>query len=303
MTTATSAANDIEARVRQVVGNIRNLPTPPIVFTQIQKTINRENTSAADVAKILSEDPSMSAKVLKLTNSAFYGMTREVESVKQAVLIIGFEAVKNLVLSASVLGMFKGKEMNPEFQDRFWRHSLATALCARSIARIAKSRFSHDPEAAFSVGLLHDIGKLVMNCFLSEDYAKVQSALVTNLETTDAQIEYAIFGFSHTHVGAALATNWNLPVSFVTAIAEHHSPRRRLREDGVEEPAIAFVLALANCLAKRCFADDYANRIIEPPDSGSLDYLGLTPLGCLQIQENLKEEYQRAETFLSMAGR
>ena len=104
MTTAT-----VDNRVKQVVSNIRNLPTPPIVFQQIQKVLDDPNVSATQIAKILSEDPAMSVKVLKLTNSAFYGLSREVESVKQAVVIVGLEAVRNLVLSASVFDMFKGE--------------------------------------------------------------------------------------------------------------------------------------------------------------------------------------------------
>ncbi|HHI03481.1 MAG TPA: HDOD domain-containing protein, partial [candidate division Zixibacteria bacterium] len=108
MTTSTTAAP--ENRVKQLIGNIRNLPTPPIVFEQIQKVINKPETSVGDIASILSEDPAMSVKVLKLTNSAFYGLQREIDSVKHAVMIIGLEAVKNLVLSASVLNMFKADQ-------------------------------------------------------------------------------------------------------------------------------------------------------------------------------------------------
>ena len=130
----------IENRVKQVVSNIRNLPTPPIVFHQIQKVLNDPKVSAAQVAAILAEDPAMSVKVLKMTNSAFYGLSREIESVKQAVVIIGMEAIRNLVLSASVLDMFKGKNTDQEFQEKFWRHSLAASWncflsCWSSVSR------------------------------------------------------------------------------------------------------------------------------------------------------------------------
>jgi HD-like signal output (HDOD) protein len=115
----------IDNKVKLVVSNIRNLPTPPIVFHQIQQVISDPNSSAGQVAAVLAEDPAMSVKVLKLTNSAFYGLTREIESVKHAVLIVGMEAVKNLVLSASVLDMFKGNSVDQEFQESFWHHSLS----------------------------------------------------------------------------------------------------------------------------------------------------------------------------------
>ena len=173
MTTKTLADTSAELRVRQVVANIRNLPTPPIVFTQIQRVMNKETASAGDISKILAEDPSMAAKVLKLTNSAFYGLSREIGSVKQAVIIVGIDAIKNLVLSASVLEMFKGNDLSQEFQDQFWRHSLATGQGSRLLAKKFRSKGMIDPETAFSAGLLHDIGKLVIACFMKDDFKKI----------------------------------------------------------------------------------------------------------------------------------
>ena len=110
---ALSAAQDL-------IDGIRNLPTPPLVFTQIIKVVNDPDTSAYDVASILSEDPAMAAKVLKITNSAYYGLAGTVTSVKQAIVIIGLNGVKSLVVSASVIDMFKGDRVGQEFQDRFW---------------------------------------------------------------------------------------------------------------------------------------------------------------------------------------
>ncbi|UCC43460.1 MAG: HDOD domain-containing protein, partial [Candidatus Zixiibacteriota bacterium] len=171
MTTAT-----VDSKIRQIISNIRNLPTPPIVFHQIQKVINDPAVSAVQIASILSEDPAMSVKVLKLTNSAFYGLAREVESVKQAVVIVGMEAIKNLVLSASVLDMFKGDDFDREFQERFWRHSLAVGFCGRILAKKVRSRGIVDADAAFSAGLLHDVGKIVLCCFLKDEYKKFAEA-------------------------------------------------------------------------------------------------------------------------------
>jgi len=155
--TTTSAVTSLENRLKQIISNIRNLPTPPIVFEQIQKVLNNPETSVADVAAILSEDPAMSVKVLRLTNSAFYGLSREIDSVNHAVMIIGLEAVKNLVLSASVLSMFKSSKDNKDYHERFWRHSLASALAARVIARDFKGGKAFNPDPAFSTGLIHDI--------------------------------------------------------------------------------------------------------------------------------------------------
>ncbi len=294
----TSSMNvEIDAKVKQVVANIRNLPTPPIVFTQIQKVINKETASAADVSKILSEDPSMSAKVLKMTNSAFYGLPREIDSVQQAVMIIGFEAVKNLVLSASVLEMFKGNKINADFQERFWRHSLATAFGSRLVARKLKSRGIFDPEASFSAGLLHDIGKLVIACFLPDEFDEISEEIKSNPKTEDKDAEKVVLGYSHEQVGAALGANWNLSSTMIDAIAFHHHP-----ENSGAERSLSYAVYLANYLAKEAFAVDYEERKIEKPDTKIMAYLDVTDDLLESIKENLREEYTNAETFVSIAG-
>lgn len=288
---------EIDPKVKQVVANIRNLPTPPIVFNQIQKVINRETASAADVSKILAEDPSMSAKVLKMTNSAFYGLPREIDSVQQAVMIIGFEAVKNLVLSASVLGMFKGNKIDTEFQERFWRHSLATAFGSRLVARKVKSRGTFDPEAAFSAGLLHDIGKLVIACFLPNDFGEITQEIDNNPDVQDYTAEMTVLGYSHAQVGAALGSCWNLSSTMIDAIAFHHSPEK----SGIER-SLSYAVYLANYLAKEAFAFDYEERVIEKPDPKIMAYLDVTDETLDSIKETLREEYTNAETFVAIAG-
>jgi len=287
----------IDPKVKQVVANIRNLPTPPIVFNQIQKVINRETASAADVSKILAEDPSMSAKVLKMTNSAFYGLPREIDSVQQAVMIIGFEAVKNLVLSASVLGMFKGNKIDADFQERFWRHSLATAFGSRLVARKVKSRGIFDPEAAFSAGLLHDIGKLVIACFLPDEFSEITAEIKRNPELSDYATEIAVLGYSHAQVGAALGDCWNLSSTMIDAIAFHHLP-----EDSSVERSLSYAVYFANYLAKEAFAFDYEEREIEKPDPKIMAYLDVTDELLGSIQETLLEEYTNAATFVAIAG-
>ena len=297
MAEQTTHTVEIDARVKQVVANIRNLPSPPIVFTQIQKVINKETASAADVSKILAEDPSMSAKVLKMTNSAFYGLPREIDSVQQAVMIIGFEAVKNLVLSASVLEMFKGNKIDSDFQERFWRHSLATAFGSRLVARKVKSRGTFDAEAAFSAGLLHDIGKLVIACFLPDEFKEITNEIERNPESDDKDIETAVLGYSHEQVGAALVASWNLSATMIDAIAFHHYPQN----SGVER-SLSYAVYLANYLAKEAFAFDYEERKIEKPDPKIMAYLDVTDDLLTSFQEILREEYTNAETFVSIAG-
>ena len=292
MTTAT-----LDNKVKMVVSNIRNLPTPPIVFNQIQKVISDPKCSANDIANILAEDPAMSVKVLKLTNSAFYGLTREVEVVREAVVIVGMEAIKNLVLSASVLDMFKSNELDQDFQEKFWRHSLATAVCCRLLARRVRARGIVDADAGFSAGLLHDVGKMVINCFLPEESKKLKAYKQQNRQTADHVAEMEALGYTHAAIGGFLAEQWKLPNKLRDAITHHHNPQ----ESEAEGP-MAYFVAIANHIAKISFVDPDETGFAISIDATILEHVGLSEGDLGGYCDLLREEYLKAETFMKMAG-
>lgn len=287
----------IDNKVKQIISNIRNLPTPPIVFHQIQKVISDPNSTAGHVASVLAEDPAMSVKVLKLTNSAFYGLARDIESVKHAVMIVGMEAIKNLVLSASVLDMFKSDDLDQEFQESFWRHSLATAFCGRLLARRINCRGMVDPDTAFSSGLLHDVGKLIISCFLPEENAKFQAAREEDKESEDYIVEERALGFNHAQVGGYLATTWKLPKRLADSISFHHHPQ--LSED---ELPVAYLVHLGDYIAKKTFFDESNGDIVGELEAGVADYLQINDDDIMTFVALLREEYVKAETFMQMAG-
>lgn len=286
----------VDNKVQQVVSNIRNLPTPPMVFHQIQKVISDPDSSASSLASILSEDPAMSVKVLKLTNSAFYGLSREVVSVKQAVMIVGMEAIKNLVLSASVLDMFKGDDLDQEYQEQFWRHSLATGFCGRMLAGKLRSRGIVDPDSSFSAGLLHDIGKLVVCCFLPEEYRAIKEAHQLDPSVPDHQVEEKVLGYSHPQIGGFLASQWKLPETLASAILHHHHPE--LSE--LDSP-VAHIIHIADGVAHLTF-DGESEDTACPVNPAVMDFMGIGEDDLALFSEALREEYVKAETFMQMAG-
>ncbi|MEW6413013.1 MAG: HDOD domain-containing protein [Candidatus Zixiibacteriota bacterium] len=288
---------EIDNKIKRVVSNIRNLPTPPIVFHQIQKVINDPGVSAEKVANILAEDPAMSVKVLRLTNSAFYGLAREIESVKQAVVIVGFEAIKNLVLSASVLDMFKGKNIDEEYQEKYWRHSLSTAFCCRLLARRLRSRGMVDPDSAFSAGLLHDVGKMVICCFLPDEWKRYKAEREADTNSEDFEIEERLFGFTHSQVGGFLGTQWKIPHKLVEAITLHHHPQLEEKKD-----PITYIVYLADYISKRAFYEEEEQHLIAEPDRSVMAYMAVNDDDLLNFDSELKAEYAKAETFMQIAG-
>jgi len=163
-----------QSEVMDIISGIDNLPTPPVVFSRINDAITNPNASAYQIAAIISEDPAMSAKILRMSNSAFYGCRTEITSVKQAIVTVGLEAIRSLVLSTSVLGAFKGQAHLAKFQEEFWRHSLSVATACKVLTRMLSSEWIQNIDKGFSAGLLHDIGKLVMVAYLPDEWEKVQ---------------------------------------------------------------------------------------------------------------------------------
>ena len=288
-----------DKKIRLIVNRIHNLPTPPMVFTQVNKVINDPNASTYQIGVIISEDPALSAKVLKLTNSAFYGIPRTITSVKQAIVILGLDVVRSLVLSASVFEIFsKQYSVDRDYLDSFWRHSLSVAFMARIISRMKNLPSVLEAEESFSAGLLHDIGKLIIFTHLFEDFKKIQKTIKENPGRPDNEIEEEILGFDHALVGSYLAQKWNLPEELVGAIKYHHNPE----ED--PDSSTTHIINVSNYL---CLKSEESGDLKTKSDRKAVlcqlswDRLGLDIEREKQLIQLLQDEYAKAETFLKMA--
>ncbi|UCD16230.1 MAG: HDOD domain-containing protein [Candidatus Zixiibacteriota bacterium] len=295
--TTTVAGLSVENKIDQLIGNIRNLPTPPIVFEQIQKVIQNPSTSVAHIAAIISEDPAMSVKVLKLTNSAFYGLSREVESIKHAIMIIGMEAVKNLVLSASVLNMFKADNSNKEFHEDFWRHSLAAAFASRLLAQKHQNGKIFNPDPAFTGGLIHDLGKMIICCFMPKEHQQIVRLLAETPGMLVVDAEEQVLGFDHAQLGRQLAKQWRLPTRTADSIGFHHRPGLENASDNY-----AYLIALSDHIAQLCFPSQDIDESHHKLADGVLDYFDINASKLEEFKVDLFEEYMKAQTFMQIAG-
>ena len=208
-------------KVRRQLEASPDLPTLPTVATQIVSMANSPKTNAADVGKLIEQDQSLTAKVLRLVNSAYYGFPGQIKSISHAVVIIGFNKVKNVVMTASVFDMSKGRTSNRLDLPRFWQHSLGTAIGAKVAAKALGGGLQ--PEDAFVAGLVHDLGKLILDQHLSAEYEKVVAA-VREKGILLLQAEKEILGIHHAQVGGWIVEKWKLPEPLRHAIIQHHTP-------------------------------------------------------------------------------
>lgn len=248
-----------QERLRKITESIIGLPTLPTVVTQMIGLIDNPQTSARDVSRLIATDQALTAKILKLANSAFYGFPREIATVNHAVVVLGFETVKSLGLSVSILERFAGGVGHSAFdRQKFWEHCIACGVAARILA--SKLRYRVQGEAV-AAGILHDIGKLVLSQYFDEEFGEIiELAHADDLYIGKA--EEAVLGVTHAEVGSWLAGRWNLPDQLVDAIAYHHTPGRL--ERNAELPSL---IHLADFLCRReCIGDGGGDRmpILDP---------------------------------------
>lgn len=225
----------------QIMRKLGELPALPHVTTKVLQLIDNPESSSQDICGVLVQDQVLTTKVLRLVNSAYYGLPRKVATITEAVTILGFETVKTLVLGVSVYKTLwrlgKSKVLLPE---QIWKHSIATASASRILAK--EFNFEH-VEQAFVAGLLHDIGKMVLNTLMAEQYEEVLK-LVNTKEVKLMKAEREILEFDHAFIGHMVAQKWNLPETLVEPIGLHHRPMA-----AQSHSKLTYIVHLGNAIA------------------------------------------------------
>jgi putative nucleotidyltransferase with HDIG domain len=202
-----------------VVRAVEALPPLPAVALRVMQVSQDEKASASDLALVVSADPAMSARVLRIANSAMYRRAKDVTSVQEALVVLGFVQARNVAVSTAIASAYAPDALNALFRiETFWRHSLAVAFTASDLA--AQTR-RLDVPSAFTAGIVHDMGRLAM---FYADPAGVDQAVAVSIATGKPldQVERDVLGYDHAEVGGMLATRWRLPSEVRDAIAQHH---------------------------------------------------------------------------------
>jgi len=215
--------------IKSIISQIESLPSLPSIYTEIVKEMQADDPAIKKVGEIISKDLSMTAKILQMVNSAFFGLFRKINSPEQAVMMLGLETIKALVLSVKIFSEFNQKSFSWFQIDDLFNHSLTVSLYAKTIIKnenLGQELINNSMMA----GLLHDLGKLILATNFEKPYRQVLAAAQgTGKNLLD--LEYEAFGTSHAEIGAYLMGLWRLDNSIIEAIAFHHLPARSITQN------------------------------------------------------------------------
>lgn len=230
--------------VYRILERIQKLPSLPNLVVEILESFDNENVDIATLANKIACDQAIAARVLRVANSPFFGLSGQIGSISEAVTVLGFNNLRGLVAGAVIIDLFP-RSGNVFDWKKFWRHSIAVAVCAKVLGKHMKA----DAETAFTAGLLHDIGKLVMGVHFPEVFPEsLQFDDDCSLETLHA--EQAILGLDHAALGGEIALRWRFPPHVQQAIAQHHMAAEQTTENSLID-----IIYVANLFAHALEAD------------------------------------------------
>ncbi len=287
---------DDKELIRNLANRVAALPALPVIASRLLEAVDDPHTSASEMAELISSDPALATRLLKLANSAFYGFPRRIGTVNLAVVVLGFETVRDLCLSVIIADcFFSAEDEIPLNMEAFWKHSLSVAIASRLIYKMSGANHAGE---AFIAGLVHDLGKLFLARYFPDDF-NLALKRIENDDLPPLEAEREIFSTTHPIAGAWLLEEWNLPVWLVEATRNHHS----FTED-TERKNLVQSVCFADYLVKLMdakgtpldneferFPKYLASLKIRKDDNDTIDYG--------YYIEKLEQELSRSEGFMS----
>lgn len=270
---------------QELVSGVVRLVSLPEVCIRVNEMMDDPAVNATDIGKVIAQDTSLTARLLKIVNSAFYGFQARIDTVSRAVTVIGLRELRGLVLAASAVESFSKLPNDVLNLVNFWRHSVYCGVVAQLLAQ--KCNVLHS-ERLFIAGLLHDIGKLVITNKMIKESREVIKRVDTK-KALDFEVEQAILGFDHAEVGGELLTEWNMPESLCNSVKYHHRPRAAM------EPSIEIcIVHIANVMTIIAGHGVGENNEAPPIEDIAFEMTGLT-------EADLEPMYDRAAAVFSEA--
>lgn len=273
-----------------LVNKTLELPTIPEVLLKLNDVVQNPASSAEDVAKVIAMDPSVATNVLRIVNSAYYGLQVRVSSVSLAVSIMGFNMTRKIALKAAVFSVFgKKKEKVAHFDPiAFWKHSIYTGTAARRIGAICPRFAGTHAEDLYICGLLHDIGKIILLENATKKYVEIL-ATAAKSNRPELFVENEALGFNHADVGSVLAIKWFLPEDLTIAIRYHHQPSK----DPFHK-SLSSLIHLSDHLAWSAGSPSTQGTTAPELESEVYDQIGLEPQQVEEVLPQIKDDFEAA---------
>jgi putative nucleotidyltransferase with HDIG domain len=283
----------MDVHPRELKAFVNDVPTLPMVFQTLFSRMEDPDTQVSDLSEIISRDQALTAKILQLVNSAFYGQPSQISTISRAVIIMGFQAVRSAALGVSVMEQFKNLASTSAAFDMpsFWRHSIGVSCVAKHVSMVLHA---DEPEDAFVAGLLHDVGKLIMLQHFPDDVDDLTRA-AQEQHLTWRDCEEVLFPTNHASIARALFRAWKFPQNVVEAVACHHNP-----ETASRHATLAAVVHVADFLSYHldCPCPGAVAPRTHSRDAARL--IDLTPEAAGEVVERAREELDEAMLILQL---
>jgi len=289
----TPVAMDASQVVKIALAKIGDIATLPEVTAKIISVVDDPKSTARDLHNIIKTDPALATKILKVVNSAFYGLPGQVSGLDRAIVLLGLSAVKNIAISASISRLFTAEKLSDNFSARdLWKHSVAVGVATRLFCSlIGKRAFA---EEAFLAGLIHDLGMLIERQAFPDALSEVIQVASKDSDRPFCDIEKEILGTDHQALGAALAAKWKFPRPLQSVLGYHHTIEN-LSEEHRLLPTIVYAADTLCCHERIGF---HLTGEEQPLTDTLLESVGLTETDLDNVREELPEQIASAETVL-----
>ncbi|MCM8525494.1 MAG: HDOD domain-containing protein [Lentisphaeraceae bacterium] len=267
----------------QLTANCPELSTLPEVYHKLNEAINSPNCTTGIISRIISQDPILTMKVLRMVNSAFYGFPQEIEDIPQAILIIGLQQLNDLVLANTVISLFDGYKLELFSMEDFWKFSIAGGLSSRTLGNLSSQNFS---ERLFVGGLLHNVGRLIM-AISKPDLMLEAHELSLREQILLHEAEKKVFGFNNEEMNFHLMQEWSLPSSIIDISSHYLTPM-----NSNEHQNEAMIVGIANALTQSLSLGSTGDYYINPINESQWDIIGLNINSIEEASTRLNEQFK-----------
>lgn len=292
MTATVSSPAEQDKLIQSAIKEISHIATLPEITIKIIKLVEDPNSSAQDLNKVITNDPALGARILKVVNSAFYGLPGQIGSINRAIVLLGLNAVKNIAIAASLTKLFRGGQISPHFNAKdLWGHSIAVATATRLLADKVSLGL---PDEAFLAGLIHDLGIMVEMQALRAGFVDVIEKITADPTQKFRAVELATLGATHEQFGKGLCRSWKFPANFANVTGHHHCPLE-LPESHRALPSLVHLADVMSAKLSMGYSRTVEHDTYNPE---ILDALKLTSTQIEEVAEKMPEAVAEAAQLL-----